>query len=65
MVSFIAFELKTKAAKITALAVSMEYRKNGIGTKLLNLVENYCRSNNIGLVSLNSGLPREGAHLFL
>ena len=50
--------------KITALAVSMEYRKNGIGTKLLNLVENYCRSNNIGLVSLNSGLPREGAHLF-
>lgn len=64
MVSFIAFELKTKAAKITALAVSMEYRKNGIGTKLLNLVESYCRSNDIGLVSLNSGLPREDAHLF-
>ncbi len=35
-----------------------------VGTKLLNLVENYCRSNDIGLVSLNSGLPREGAHLF-
>lgn len=36
-----------------------------VGTKLLNLVENYYRSNDIGLVSLNSGLPRQGAHLFL
>ena len=64
MVSFIAFEIKNKAAKIIALAVSQEYRKNGIGTNLLNLVENYCINNDMSVISLNSGLLRENAHKF-
>lgn len=64
MVSFIAFEVKNKAAKIIALAVSQEYRKNGIGTNLLNQVENYCKSNDMSVILLNSGLAREDAHKF-
>ena len=64
LVSFIAFEIKNKAAKITALAVSEKYRKSGIGTNLLNLVENYCKNNDMNVILLNSGLPRENAHKF-
>lgn len=64
MVSFIAFEVKNKAAKITALAVSQEYRRKGIGSNLLNTVENYCKSQDVSVILLNSGLSRELAHKF-
>ena len=64
MVSFIAFEVQNKAAKIIALAVSQKYRNNGIGTNLLNSVESYCKNNGVSVISLNSGLSRENAHKF-
>ena len=64
MVSFIAFEVQNKAAKIIALAVSQEYRNNGVGSNLLNMVENYCKNNDMSVISLNSGLSRDNAHKF-
>ena len=64
MVSFIAFEVQKKAAKIIALAVSQEYRNNGVGSNLLNMVENYCKNNDMSVISLNSGLSRDNAHNF-
>lgn len=63
-VTFLAFEIKNECIKITALAVSEEYRRQGIGTLLLNVVEKFASDNSIDVVSLNSGLSREDAHLF-
>lgn len=64
MVSYIVFERKDKVAKIIALAVSKQYRGKGIGTNLLEKVEHYCISHNIGVLLLNSGLVRDNAHKF-
>ena len=63
-VSYLAFELENEGMKIIALAVSKEYRRKGIGTKLLKTAEQWAKENNIEVVLLNSGLPRKDAHAF-
>lgn len=63
-VSFLAFELENEGMKIIALAVSKEYRRKGIGTELLKTAEQWAKENNIEVILLNSGLPREHAHAF-
>lgn len=63
-VSYLAFELENEGMKVIALAVSKEYRRKGIGTKLLKTAEQWTKENNIEVVLLNSGLPREDAHAF-
>lgn len=63
-VSYLAFELEKEGMKIIALAVSKEYRRKGIGTKLLKTAEQWAKENNIEVILLNSGLPREDAHKF-
>ena len=63
-VSYLAFELENEGMKIIALAVSKEYRRKGIGTQLLNAAEQWAKENNIEVILLNSGLPREDAHAF-
>ena len=63
-VSYLAFELENEGMKIIALAVSKEYRRKGIGTKLLKTAEQWAKENNIEVILLNSGLPRENAHTF-
>ena len=63
-VSYLAFELDNEGMKIIALAVSKEYRRKGIGTKLLKTAEQWAKENNIEVILLNSGLPREDAHIF-
>ena len=63
-VSYLAFELDNEGMKIIALAVSKEYRRKGIGTELLKTAERWAKENNIEVVLLNSGLPREDAHRF-
>lgn len=63
-VSYLAFELDNEGMKIIALAVSKEYRRKGIGTQLLKTAEQWAKENNIEVILLNSGLPREDAHLF-
>ena len=63
-VSYLAFELEKEGMKIIALAVSKEYRRKGIGTQLLKTAEQWATENNIEVILLNSGLPREDAHAF-
>lgn len=63
-VNYLAFELENEGMKIIALAVSKEYRRKGIGTQLLKTAEQWAKENNIEVVLLNSGLPREEAHTF-
>ena len=63
-VSYLAFELENEGMKIIALAVSKEYRRKGIGTQLLKTAEQWATENNIEVILLNSGLPREDAHAF-
>ena len=63
-VSYLAFELENEGMKIIALAVSKEYRRKGIGTQLLKTAEQWAKENNIEVIFLNSGLPREDAHVF-
>ncbi len=63
-VSYLAFELDNEGMKIIALAVSKEYRRKGIGTQLLKTAEKWAKENNIEVILLNSGLPREDAHSF-
>ena len=63
-VSYLAFELDNEGMKIIALAVSKEYRRKGIGTELLKTAERWAKENNIEVILLNSGLPREDAHAF-
>ena len=63
-VNYLAFELENEGMKIIALAVSKKYRRKGIGTQLLKTAEQWAKENNIEVVLLNSGLPREDAHTF-
>ncbi|MBQ7120863.1 MAG: GNAT family N-acetyltransferase [Clostridia bacterium] len=63
-VNYLAFELENEGMKIIALAVSKEYRRKGIGTQLLKTTEQWAKENNIEVILLNSGLPREDAHAF-
>lgn len=63
-VSYLAFELENEGMKVIALAVSKEYRRNGIGTQLLKTAEQWAKDNNIEVVLLNSGIQRADAHAF-
>ncbi len=63
-VNHLAFELKNEGMKIIVLAVSKEYRRKGIGTSLLKTAEQWAKEKDIEVVLLNSGLPREEAHIF-
>ena len=63
-VSYLAFELDGEGMKIIALAVSSEYRRQGIGSKLLRTAENRAKESGIEVILLNSGLQRLEAHNF-
>ncbi len=60
----IAFELENDYLRVIGIAVSKSLQCNGIGTLLLNYVENFAKSNGFSLVALNSGLQRFDAHKF-
>ena len=49
---------------ILGLAVSSQYRKQGIGKALIGEVENWAESVNIKFIRLNSGATRKDAHSF-
>jgi len=50
--------------QVIALAVNSKFQNRGTGSKLLNAVDDYAKSNNIDTISLNSGFHREKAHTF-
>ena len=49
---------------IVGLAVKKEIQNKGIGTKLLQYIENYAREKNCDSIILNSGVRRIDAHAF-
>lgn len=49
---------------ILGLAVSGEYRRLGLGTKLMAAVEDWARETGVRELRLNSGMTRKGAHEF-
>lgn len=49
---------------IVGLAVKSENQNQGIGTKLLEYMENYAKEIGISSIVLNSGVQRTGAHAF-
>lgn len=49
---------------ILGLAVASEYRRLGVGTKLMQAVENWARETGVQYIRLNSGMTRKGAHDF-
>ena len=49
---------------ILGLAVNPDFQGRGIGTKLMNKLEEYAVDNNISFVRLNSVMKREEAHNF-
>lgn len=49
---------------ILGLAVASEYRRLGLGTKLMQAVENWARETGVYHIRLNSGMTRKGAHDF-
>lgn len=59
-----AYEFEEEYIRVVALAVDQAYQKQGIGTKLLKVAEQYALEQGIQIVSLNSGLEREEAHRF-
>ena len=63
-VNYLAFELENEGMKIIVFFFFLEYRRKGIGTQLLKTAEQWAKENNIEVVLLNSGLPREDAHSF-
>lgn len=49
---------------ILGLAVASDYRRLGLGTKLMQAVENWARETGVYHIRLNSGMGRKGAHDF-
>ena len=49
---------------VQGLAVHKEFHHKGIGTKLLNYVENYAKEDGISFILLCSGFKRTDAHAF-
>ncbi len=49
---------------IVGLAVKNEKQGKGIGTKLLQYIEDYAREKGVYRIILNSGIKRTEAHLF-
>ena len=60
----IAYNYDGEYIQIIALAVSSQYQNIGIGSKLLNWVEDYAIQYDIRSLGLNSGLKRTEAHAF-
>lgn len=51
-------------ANVLGLAVSEEYRKQGLGRALLTAAEEWAKGKNISEMRLNSGAKRKEAHCF-
>ena len=51
-------------ANILGIAVSSEFRRQGIGKKLLSKAEEWAKSKGIAMMRLNSGGTRKEAHEF-
>lgn len=51
-------------ANVLGLAVDSSYRRMGIGKALISKAEKWCLDNGIGVIRLNSGSTRTGAHKF-
>lgn len=47
-------EIEDEYMRIIGLSVSLQYRRRGIGTKLLQSVVSYAKTNNIAYIALNS-----------
>ncbi len=59
-----AYERNECYVRVTALVVSEEYRKKGIGTKLIQASEEWSRKEKASSIVLNSGINRKEAHKF-
>lgn len=53
-----------KGSNLLGLAVSSDYRKNGIGRALLEKAEEWAKNNGSKWIRLNSGDSRKDAHRF-
>ncbi|MGI6746502.1 MAG: GNAT family N-acetyltransferase [Acutalibacteraceae bacterium] len=64
--SVYSFEIGKKVGfmHIVGLAVKNEKQNQGIGTKLLEHMENYAKEKGISSIVLNSGVQRTAAHAF-
>lgn len=60
----IAYNLEDEYIQITALAVSVNFQKRGIGKQLMAWAETYGRQNAIHKLTLNSSMHRSTAHTF-
>lgn len=58
------FVRPNKVAYVTYVAVSEKYRKQGIGKKLLEAIENLCKEKDCSSIELTSADYRIGAHAF-
>lgn len=50
--------------QVQGIAVHKEFHNKGIGTKLLNHVENYAKEDGMSFILVCSGFKRTGAHAF-
>ena len=64
IVQMLAFEIDCGYMRIIAFAVSENYQNKGIGTFLIQYVENFANSIGITSFALNSGFTRLDAHAF-
>jgi N-acetylglutamate synthase-like GNAT family acetyltransferase len=58
------FHQEGNLCRITAIVVSQKQRKKGIGTRLIEYVEDYARSHRCIKVEITSGDQRTSAHQF-
>jgi GNAT superfamily N-acetyltransferase len=58
------YEHESPIGWILALCVLPAYRKQGIGTRLLEALENCCREEGVVDIRLHSGMQRPEAHKF-
>lgn len=49
---------------VLGIAVKSEYRRQGIGRKLLDVAEDWAKEREIAVMRLNSGAARKAAHHF-